>query len=80
MKAILPAADTFNGKMLDGEKEQIRALVIVDRKTGMQPVTVRVWMARSRNASVAYCSVWASGKTRHCAGHGRASGLSLIHI
>lgn len=74
--AKLPAAPTENGKMLDGEKEQTRAWAIVARHKGkwVQPITVRCWMGRSRNASTVYASVWASGPGRWYAGHGTAGG------
>ena len=62
--------------MLD-EKEQRQAIVIVDRKSGAQPVVVRVWTARSRSPGASYCSIWAHGPKGsgvHVAGHGRATG------
>ena len=77
MKATLPAADTFNGKNLHGDKPLTMALVIVDRKTGHKPVTVMIWHSQSKGTN--YGTVWATGRlpgafARHVAGHGRANG------
>lgn len=75
--ATLPeATHSENGRMHDGDKEQTRFYAVVARVKGEweQPITVRVWMGRSRSASVVYASIWASGPGRHYGGHGRAGG------
>lgn len=77
MKATLPAADTFNGKNLHGDKPFTMAIVVVDRKTGHEPVKAVVWHAKNKMSN--YATVWAHGRlqgafARHVAGHGRAGG------
>lgn len=77
MKATLPAADTFNGKNLHGEKLFTMAFVIVDRKTGHEPVKAVIWHSQSMGSN--YSTVWGHGKlpgafARYVAGHGRATG------
>jgi hypothetical protein len=77
MKATLPAADVMNGKNLDGDKPFTMAIVIVDRKTGHEPVKAVIWHSQSKGSN--FATVWAHGKlpgafARHVAGHGRATG------
>lgn len=77
MKATLPAADTFNGKNLHGDKPLTCAIIILDRKTGHEPVRAIVWHSQSKGSN--YATVWAHSKlpgafARHVAGHGRATG------
>lgn len=77
MKATLPAADTFNGKNLHGDKPMTLAIIIVDRETGHEPVRAIVWHSQSKGSN--YATIWARGKrhgafARSCAGHGRATG------
>ena len=67
-----------NAKNLSGEKETIYTLTAVafhaDHDT-VEPVSVRIYRGRSRNASRVLATVWLNGKGRdHAAGHGKAEG------
>ena len=76
--ATLPAKDVMNAKWKDG-KEQV-SFYAVSAWTGEafeQPITVRVWMGRSRNASTVYCALWChnrEGNGRSFSGAGSAGG------
>jgi hypothetical protein len=68
-----------NGRNLYGQKEQTSSYSVVGIYKGeiVSPVTVRVWMGRSSNASTVYASVWLSGvkdSSFHSSGHGTAGG------
>lgn len=76
MKAILPTKPVLNGKNYSVDKELHQAFsVVVSTKDGLSDVvTARVYYSRARSASVAYVSIWATGRGIHCAGHGTAGG------
>jgi hypothetical protein len=76
MKATFAPGRFDNGRMRDGEKEQIGFACVVATRNGRfaEPVTVRWWMGRSRSASVVYCSVWIHGAGEYRAGSGQAGG------
>lgn len=84
MKAKFKSPRSQNGRMMDGEKEQVAAMTVVAFRKGKfeEPVTARFWMARrSDGASPVYASVWVFGprpadgsESVHLAGHGRANG------
>jgi hypothetical protein len=76
MKAILPTIIVNNGRHFDN-KEQIEYINVVTVGANGKlhnPVCVRMWMGRSRAASVVYCSVWIHAPGISCAGHGQAGG------
>lgn len=74
------SADTpQNARNMGSEKELVEALSIVaadDRGNLYEPLTLRWYMARSRSASVSYCSLWIhDGKgSRYRSGFGKAGG------
>lgn len=65
-----------NGKNLGGSKEIVNSWsFVVNTKKGLQePIRIRWWMARGRNAMRVYCSIWVHGKGIHAAGHGHVDG------
>ncbi len=77
-KATLPTDQPLNARNYMGEKECIRweDLVIFNPETEEidNPVSVRWWMGRSKNASVVYCSVWIRGNGIEISGRGSAGG------
>lgn len=74
--ATMPTDHVWNAKNLSGTKElidQSHAVVFADGSI-REAVTVRWWMARSRSASVVYCSIWAQGRGVEACGYGTAGG------
>lgn len=71
--ATLPAESVHNGKNYGGEKEMVSAWNVVAFRDGeyYEPVTLRTYGGRSRNASRIYASVWVCGRY---SGHGWAGG------
>lgn len=78
MKAILPAANTENGRNHSGQKEEIQTYKLLAIKKGdiREIVTCRLWMSRSSNAHTVYGSIWVDDRANHryYAGHGTAGG------
>lgn len=87
MIATLPTVRQENGRMLDGEKEQIRCYKVIAYKTGgdhwssrphdrnfKEIITVRVWMGRSYSASVVYAACWINAGNNYSSGRGQAGG------
>lgn len=90
--ATLPNESHQNARNMDGDKELIQQYTLVgfwrddDRpamNTIVQPVRVKWWMSRSRNATRVYCSIWVNVPQFHQAkrtpvtyfgGHGFAGG------
>lgn len=58
IKAVFTASNS-NAKNMDGEKEQIAAYKIIDKKTERTVVDCRVYMGRSSSATTVYASIWA---------------------
>jgi len=93
MNRVTAITPQENGKNLSGDKEQIRCYKFIAPnpkfKAGescprryAEPITIRVWMSRSANASLVYASIWArsrDGETR-TAGHGVAGGYGYCKI
>lgn len=77
MNATLPTkSNVYNGKNYSNTKEMIAALSVVGTGSDgqlVECVTVRVYMGRSRSASVVYATVWLRG-TVHGSGSGSAGG------
>lgn len=77
MNTVTAMNPKSNGRMLDGAKEQISALVVVGTIKGgplAEIAKARFWMARrSDGASPVYCSVWLH-TAGHTSGHGTARG------
>lgn len=80
MKAIFDQQKHLdNAKNMNGEKELIQHIVIVDDAGSKQQIVdCRLYMGRSRNASTVYCSIWANGHINNervwITGHGKAGG------
>lgn len=49
-----------NARNMNGEKEVINRVQIIDKKTEKPVVDCRLYMGSSRGASTVYCSVWVS--------------------
>lgn len=82
LRAELPAKPAQNARMLDN-KEQIEKWQLVVHCPESPnyggspfkiPVTVRVWMGRSANASTVYAAIWISGDDFWTSGKGQAGG------
>lgn len=60
MKATLPAESVENGFNYSPDKEMIDTfnVVVYHRGVIINPVTLRLYMGRSRNASTVYASLW----------------------
>ena len=74
MKALI-GSPVSNAKNLGGDKEMtatLNVVVVKDRKIH-EPITVRWYMGRSRDAQNVLCSVWIKGD-RWNSGHGVAGG------
>ena len=79
-KAIVPKDGPHNAINRAGEKELIRSLdvaVVSGKHAGTNPITVRWYMSRSRQASIVYCSLWVSTGTHFGSGSGRAAGYGF---
>ena len=80
MKAIFDQQKHLdNAKNMNGEKELVQRIVIVDDAGSKQQIIdCRLYMGRSRNASAVYCSIWANGHINNdrvwITGHGKAGG------
>ena len=80
MKAIFDQAKAQdNAKNMNGEKELVQRIVVVDDAGSKQQIVdCRLYMGRSRNASAVYCSIWANGQTNNervgINGRGKAGG------
>ena len=74
MRAIFNDGEFRNAKYLD--KETVQTIeVMVRTRSGMEnPVSVKVQMGRSRNASKVYASIWISGREVSRSGAGSAGG------
>jgi len=74
-KATLPATAVQNGKNYGGDKEMTDTfnLVVYSKGELFTAVTLRLYMGRSRSASVVYASLWCNGGN-FTAGHGSAGG------
>lgn len=74
MKAKFEAGEFHNAINLDGEKERVSSykLVAIHKGEIVELVDCRVWMAKGRNASKVYASIWIHGK------HAR-TGESIYH-
>ena len=79
MKAVMPLVSVSNARNYGGEKEQIRGIKLIDKKTERVIVDARWYMGKSSIASVVYCSLWCMGRGVYEAAHstsgkGTASG------
>lgn len=65
------------GRMMDGDKEQTDSFHLVAVKGGgeiREIATVRVWMGRSKSASVVHASCWVHAQDHQRSGRGSAGG------
>jgi hypothetical protein len=62
MKAVMPQTSVSNARNYGGEKEQIRGIKLIDKKTERVIVDARWYMGRSTSASAVYCSLWCMGR------------------
>lgn len=80
MKVKFNKSHCSNAKNLSVDKETTHRLdVVVSTSGGLhQPISVRFYMGRSRNASTVYCSVWIHGRNYdsgpYVSGYGSAGG------
>lgn len=79
MKAVMPPASVSNARNYGGEKELIRGIKLIDKKTERVIVDARWYMGKSANALTVYCSMWCMGRGVYEAAHstsgkGTASG------
>jgi hypothetical protein len=65
-----------NGKNLAGDKETLDRYVVVAVKGGkfFEPVTLKIYSGRSRNASTVYASIWIHSEDFYTSGRGSAGG------
>mgnify|MGYP001199441990 CR=1 FL=1 len=69
MKAVMPAASVCNARNYGGEKELIRGIKLIDKKTERVIVDARWYMGKSASASTVYCSLWCRGHGAYDAAH-----------
>ena len=79
MKAVMPLVSVSNARNYGGEKEQIRGIKLIDKKTERVIVDARWYMCKSASALNVYCSLWCIGRGVYEAAHstsgkGTASG------
>jgi len=75
MKAIMPLVSVSNARNYGGEKELIRGIKLIDKKTERVVVDARWYMGKSASASTVYCSLWCMGHGVHdTSGKGTAEG------
>ncbi len=64
-----------NAKNLNGSKELVSRILVIDKKSERVIVDARCWMSSSPNASRVYSSVWVHSPEFQTSGHGSAGGL-----
>jgi len=69
MKAVMPLTSVSNARNYSGEKELIRGIKLIDKKTERVIVDARWYMGKSANASTVYCSLWCMGTGAYEAAH-----------
>ena len=69
MKAVMPLTSVSNARNYGGEKEQIRGIKLIDKKTERVIVDARWYMGKSSSASAVYCSLWCMGRGVYEAAH-----------
>lgn len=69
IKAVMPLASVSNARNYHGEKELIRGIKLIDKKTERVIVDARWYMGKSASASVVYCSMWCMGRGVYEAAH-----------
>lgn len=69
MKAVMPLVSVSNARNYGGEKEQIRGIKLIDKKTERVIVDVRWYMSKRSSDSVVYCSLWCIGRGAYEAAH-----------
>lgn len=69
MKAVMPLVSVSNARNYSGEKEQIRGIKLIDKKTERVIVDARWYMGKSASASIVYCSLWCMGYGAYDASH-----------
>jgi hypothetical protein len=78
MKAKINKANIRSGKNYGSQKEVVNTLQVVASYKGKlyNPVKVVLWMGRSNQASVVYCSIWIHSRHKKvdCSGYGTAGG------
>ena len=79
MKAVMPLTSVSNARNYGGEKEQIRGIKLIDKKTERVIVDARWYMGKSSSALNMYCSLWCVGRgayeaTHSTSGKGTAGG------
>lgn len=79
MKAVMPLTSVCNARNYGREKEQIRGIKLIDKKTERVIVDARWYMGKSASALNMHCSLWCMGRGAYEAAHstsgkGTASG------
>ena len=69
MKAVMPVASVSNARNYGGEKEQIRGIKLIDKKTERVVIDARWYMGKSASALNMHCSLWCMGTGAYEAAH-----------
>ena len=69
MKAVMPLASVSNARNYGGEKETIRTIKLIDKKTERVIVDARWYKGKSASASTVHCSIWCTGLGVYEAAH-----------
>jgi len=69
MKAVMPLVSVSNARNYHCEKEQIRTIKLIDKKTERVIVDARWYMGKSASALTVYCSLWCIGRGVYEAAH-----------
>ena len=69
MIATMPTVSVSNARNWSNEKETIRTMKLIDKKTERVVVDARWYMGKSSSASSVYCSLWCMGHGVHEAAH-----------
>ena len=69
MKAVMPLVSVSNARNYRCEKELIRGIKLIDKKTERVIVDARWYMGKSASASTVYCSLWCMGRGVYDAAH-----------
>ena len=75
-KAKIVEANEGGHGFWPSEKEQTGhyAAIVIHKGELIEPIKVRCWMGRSRNASTVHASVWINSRAVHTSGSGKAGG------
>ncbi len=69
LQAVMPLVSVSNARNYGGEKEQVRTVKLIDKKTERVIVDARWHMSKRSSALTVYCSLWCTGRGAYEAAH-----------